>query len=89
MALSNKRKTKALIRLLVCAGWSVIMLVADTEDRFSRVEARIEGHTYPYNVHNIHAYRKVGSFQHFTFILANKNKKQLLHMYIDTSSLHV
>ena len=39
MILFSKRVTKALIRLRGCAGWSVPLLFANTEDRFSRVEA--------------------------------------------------
>ena len=39
MVLSNERITKALIRLRGCAGWSAALLFANTEDRFSRVEA--------------------------------------------------
>ena len=35
---SNKRITKALIRLRGCAGWSVPLLFANTEDRISRVD---------------------------------------------------
>ena len=34
MVLSNKRITKALIRLCACAGWSAPFLLANTEDRF-------------------------------------------------------
>ena len=39
--LSKKRKTKALISLHGCAGWSGPLLFAKTEDRFSRIEAHI------------------------------------------------
>ena len=35
MILSNKRITKALIRLRRCAGWSAPLLLANTKDRFS------------------------------------------------------
>ena len=42
MILSKKRKTMALISLRGCAGWSVPLLVANPEDRFSRVEAQIK-----------------------------------------------
>ena len=42
MILSNKRIIKALIRLRGCAGWYVPLLFANTEYRFSRVEAQIE-----------------------------------------------
>ena len=41
MILSNKRMTKVLIRLHECAGWSVSLLFANTEDGFSRTEAQI------------------------------------------------
>ena len=41
MILSNKRITKALIRLHGSAGWSVPLMFANTEDRFSRVVAQI------------------------------------------------
>ena len=41
MALPETRITKALIRLRGCAGWSVPVLFANPEDRFSRVEAQI------------------------------------------------
>ena len=41
MILSNKRITKAQIRLRGCEGWSAHMLVANTEDRFSHVEAQL------------------------------------------------
>ena len=41
MLLSNKRITKALISLGGCAGWSAALLFANTEDRFSRIEAQI------------------------------------------------
>ena len=34
MMLSNKRITKALIRLRGCAGWSELLLFASPEDRF-------------------------------------------------------
>ena len=39
--LSNKRITKALIRLCVCGGWSTPLLFANPEDRVSRVEAHM------------------------------------------------
>ena len=38
MILYDNRKTKALIRLHECAGWSANLLFANTEDRFSHVE---------------------------------------------------
>ena len=41
MILPNKRITKALISLRGCAGWSAALLFANTEDRFSHVEAQI------------------------------------------------
>ena len=41
MILSNKRITKALIRLRGCAGWSVPLFFANTDDRFSRAKAQI------------------------------------------------
>ena len=41
MVLSNKRITKVLIRLRRCAGWSAPLLFANTEDRFSHVDAHI------------------------------------------------
>ena len=41
MVYSKKRITKALIRLRRSAGWFVPELLANTEDRFSRVEAHI------------------------------------------------
>ena len=41
MILSNKQIIKALIRLCRCAGWSAPLLFANTEDRFSHVEAQI------------------------------------------------
>ena len=41
MILSNKRITKALIRLRVCAGWSAPVLFANPEDRFTHVEAQL------------------------------------------------
>ena len=44
MILSNKQKTKALIRLPRCAGWSAPLLFANPKNRFSRVEAHI--HVY-------------------------------------------
>ena len=37
MILSNKGITVALIRLQECAGWSVPLLFANPEDKFSRV----------------------------------------------------
>ena len=40
MVLYKTRKTKALIRLRGCAGWSAPVLFANPEDRFSRVEAQ-------------------------------------------------
>ena len=39
MILSNKRIIQALIRQRGCAGWSVPLLFASPEDRFSHVEA--------------------------------------------------
>ena len=41
MILYNKRITKALIRMRGCTVWSVPLLFATPEDRFSRVEAHI------------------------------------------------
>ena len=41
MILSNKRKTKALIRLCGCIVWSVPLLFPNPEDRFSQVKAHI------------------------------------------------
>ena len=41
MILSNKKITKALIRLRGCAGWSALLLFPNTVDRFSRMEAHI------------------------------------------------
>ena len=43
MTLSSKvnNKTKMLIRLHSCAGWSVPLLFANPEDRFSRTKAQI------------------------------------------------
>ena len=41
MILSNKQKSKALIRLHGSAGWSAPLMFANTEDRFSRVVAQI------------------------------------------------
>ena len=41
MILSKKGKTKALVSLLGCAGWSAPVLFANPEDRFSRVAAHI------------------------------------------------
>ena len=41
MILSNKRKTKAMIRQGGCAGWSAPLLFANPEDRFSHVEIRV------------------------------------------------
>ena len=41
MIRSNKQKTKALIRLRGCAGWSTPLLFANMEDRFSRAEAQL------------------------------------------------
>ena len=38
MILSNKRIIKALIRLCMCTGWSVPLLLANSEDRLSHVE---------------------------------------------------
>ena len=38
---TNKRITKALIRLSGCAGWSAPLLFPNPEDRFSHVEAHI------------------------------------------------
>ena len=38
---SEKRITKALIRLHGCAGWSAPVLFANPKDRFSRFEAQI------------------------------------------------
>ena len=40
MILLDKRITKALISLHGCAGWSVPVLFAKLEDRFSCVKAR-------------------------------------------------
>ena len=39
--LSNKRITKALIRLPGCAGWSAPLLFQKTKDRISHVEGHI------------------------------------------------
>ena len=39
MILSNKRITKALISLHICAGWSAPLLFENYEDRFSSVKA--------------------------------------------------
>ena len=39
--LSKKRITMALIRLCGCTGWSVPVVLANPEDRFSRVKAHI------------------------------------------------
>ena len=39
MIFINKRVTKALIRLCRCEGWSASLLFANTENRFSRIEA--------------------------------------------------
>ena len=41
MILYKERLTMALIRLQGCAGWSAPLLFANTEDRFSRVEAHM------------------------------------------------
>ena len=41
MILYKKQIIKALIRLCGCAGWSVTLLFANCEDRFSCVEAHI------------------------------------------------
>ena len=41
MTLSNKRITKTLIRLRGCEGWSAPLLFANTEDRFSSIQAHI------------------------------------------------
>ena len=41
MIRSNKRITKALIRLRGCAGWSAPVLFQNPEDRFFRNEAHI------------------------------------------------
>ena len=41
MILYNKQIKKAMISLLGCAGWSALLLFANTEDRFSPVEAHI------------------------------------------------
>ena len=38
---SNKRITKMLIRLCGCAGCSVALLFANTEDRFSPIETHL------------------------------------------------
>ena len=43
MILSNKRRTRALIRLRGCAGWSATVLFTNPEDMFSRVVAHIKG----------------------------------------------
>ena len=40
--LSNKRIRKTLIRLHGCAGWSVPLLFANPEDRFSRLGAHMK-----------------------------------------------
>ena len=41
MILSKKGITKALVSLRRCSGWSGCLLFANSEDRFSRVEAHI------------------------------------------------
>ena len=41
MKLSNKRMTKALIRLRGCTGWSAPLFSQTTEDRLSRVKTHI------------------------------------------------
>ena len=41
MVCSKMRITKALISLRGCAGWSAPLLFANSEDRFSHVEAHI------------------------------------------------
>ena len=47
MILSKKRITKALIRLRGWAGWSVPVLFANPEDRFSHVEAHFLSILWP------------------------------------------
>ena len=42
MILSNKRITKALIRLRRCAGWSAPVLFVNPQDRFSSVNAHMD-----------------------------------------------
>ena len=42
MIFSNKQIAKALIRLHGCAGWSAPLLFANPEDKFSRIEAKVE-----------------------------------------------
>ena len=37
MILSNERKTNALIRLYVCAGWSAPLLFTSPEDKYTDV----------------------------------------------------
>ena len=44
MILSNKRITKALIRVQECEGWSVPLLFTNPEDKFSRGKAHILMH---------------------------------------------
>ena len=52
MILSNKRITKALIRLHGCAGWSAPLLFANIKDGFSHVEAHYSLILHP-NIHDI------------------------------------
>ena len=52
--LSNKRITKALIRLHGCAGWSAPLLFLNPRRRFSRVDAHIRGSGWGSLVFTIH-----------------------------------
>ena len=55
MILSNKQKSKALIRLCGRPGLSAPLLFANTEDRFTRGEAHLETailmHCMPHQLH--------------------------------------
>ena len=44
--LSNKRITKALIRLRICAGWSAPLFFANPKDWFSRLEAHMSLYSF-------------------------------------------
>ena len=61
------RKTKELISLHACAGWSASLLSQSTEDRFSRTEAQIES--------NIHSSVPINEF----IKLAEKKARQALY----------
>ena len=68
MILSDKQIIKALIRLHRSAGWSVPLLFANTEDKFSCIEVHIKVHISKAVYHMM---SRLGIMQHHVLKLIN------------------